>query len=165
MDGTFTTRFVDPYLKFHVWAYERSDGRWGAHSGGVPALLLTTTGAKSGLPRTHGLTYCVDRGDLVVVASNGGGDRNPAWYHNILADPRVRVRVGRRVLDATARVAGPEERAELWPKVNRANRGLAPYLHSGATGRYDVYQRHTSRTIPVVVIRPDRGGPRHADGG
>ena len=154
--GIFTTRFVDPYLKLHKLVYERTDGRIGKHSGGVPALLLTTTGRKSGLARTNGLTYCRDRGDLIVVASNGGADRPPAWLLNIEADPRVTVRVGRTVTPATARVAGDEDRAQLWPLVNRSNRGLAPIIHPGVRGRYDVYQRHTTRTIAVVIITPDR---------
>ena len=156
MDGIFTTRFVGPYLKFHKWVYEWSDGRVGKHSNRIPALLLTTTGRRSGLARTNGLTYCTDRGDLIVVASNGGSDRPPAWLFNLQADPRVRVRVGRQVLEATARVATPEEQAQLWPKVNRINRGLSRFFHSGVTGRYDVYQRHTARPIPVVIIRPNR---------
>ena len=156
MDGIFTTRFVDPYLKAHRWVYERTDGRIGKHSGGVPALLITTTGRKSGLARTNGLTYCRDRGDYIVVASNGGGDRPPAWLLNIEADPRVTLRVGRRVFPATARVATDQEQAFLWPLVNRTNRGLAPLFHPGVTGRYDVYQRNTDRRIPVVVITPER---------
>jgi len=157
--GIFTTRFVDPYLKLHAYVYERSDGRVGKHSGGVPALLLTTTGRRSGLLRTHGLTYCRDRGDLIVVASNGGSDKPPAWLLNIQADPTVTVRVGRRVVTATARVATDEEQAFLWPLVNRTNRGLSRIVHRGVTGRYDVYQRHTRRRIPVVVITPDRISP------
>ena len=156
MDGIFTTRFVGPYLKVHKYVYERTDGRIGKHSGGVPALLLTTTGRKSGLPRTNGLTYCRDRGDYIVVASNGGGDRPPAWLLNLQADPRVTLRVGRRVFPATARVATDEEQAYLWPLVNRTNRGLAPLFHPGVTGRYDVYQRNTTRKIPVVILSPDR---------
>ena len=156
MDGIFTTRFVDPYLKYHRWVYEWSDGRVGKHSNRIPALLLTTTGRKSGLSRTNGLTYCTDRGDVIVVASNGGSDKPPAWLLNLQADPRVTVRLGRRVVGATARVAGTEEQTQLWPKVNRTNRGMAPLFHSGVTGRYDVYQRHTSRTIPVVIIQLDR---------
>ena len=154
--GIFTTRFVDPYLKLHAYVYERSDGRVGKHSGGVPALLLTTTGRRSGLLRTHGLTYCRDRGDLIVVASNGGSDKPPAWLLNIQTDPTVTVRVGRRVVTATARVATDEDQAFLWPVVNRTNRGLSRIVHRGVTGRYDVYQRHTRRRIPVVVITPDR---------
>jgi F420H(2)-dependent quinone reductase len=163
VEGIFTTRFVDPYLRFHAYIYERSDGRFGKHSNRVPALLLTTTGRKTGLPRTHGLTYCRDRGDLIVVASNGGSDRPPAWLLNLQADPRVRVRVGRQVMAATARVADPEERAQLWPLVNRTNRGMARIFHRGVRGRYDVYQRHTTRIIPVVIITPDRTPPNGAD--
>jgi len=156
VDGIFTTRFVDPYLRFHKYIYEKSDGRFGTHSNRVPALLLTTTGRRSGLPRTNGLTFCRDRGDLIVVASNGGSNRPPAWLLNLQADPAVTVRVGRSVFKATARVAGAEERAELWPLVNRTNRGMARIFHPGVSGRYDVYQRHTSRVIPVVVITPER---------
>ncbi len=158
MDGIFTTRFVDPYLRLHRYVYERSDGRVGKHSNRVPALLLTTTGRRTGLLRSHGLTYCRDRGDLVVVASNGGSDRPPAWLLNLEADPQVTVRVGRQVFRATARVAAPEERAQLWPKVNRTNRGMARLFHPGVTGRYDVYQRHTTREIPVVILTPERPG-------
>jgi deazaflavin-dependent oxidoreductase (nitroreductase family) len=156
--GIFTTRFVDPYLRAHAYLYQRTDGRVGKHSGGVPALLLTTAGRKSGLARIHGLTYCRDRGDLIVVASNGGSDRPPAWLLNLQADPRVTVRLGRHVIGATARVADPEEQAQLWPLVNRSNQGLSRLFHRGVTGRYDVYQRHTARRIPVVIITPDRDG-------
>ena len=74
----------------------------GKHSNRVPALLLTTTGRKTGQPRTNGLTYCRDRGDIIVVASNGGSDRPPAWLLNLQADPGVTVRVGRQVMAATA---------------------------------------------------------------
>ncbi len=158
MDGIFTTRFVDPYLRLHRYVYERSDGRVGKHSNRVPALLLTTTGRRTGQLRSQGLTYCRDRGDLVVVASNGGSDRPPAWLLNLQAEPRVAVRVGRTVFPATARVATPEERAQLWPKVNRTNRGMARLFRPGVTGRYDVYQRHTTREIPVVILTPERPG-------
>jgi F420H(2)-dependent quinone reductase len=160
VDGIFTTRFVGPYLRAHKYIYEKSDGRVGKHSNRVPALLLTTVGRRSGLPRTNGLTYCRDRGDIIVVASNGGSDRPPAWLLNLQADPEVTVRLGRTVIRATARVADPEERAHLWPLVNRTNRGMAPLFHPGVRGRYDVYQRHTARVIPVVIISPERpAGP------
>jgi deazaflavin-dependent oxidoreductase (nitroreductase family) len=163
MDGIFTTRFVGPYLRAHRYIYEATDGRVGKHSNRVPALLLTTTGRKSGLSRTHGLTYCRDRGDYIVVASNGGSDRPPAWLLNLQADPQVRLRVGRQVMDATARVATPEEQAHLWPLVNRTNRGMSRLFHPGVTGRYDVYQRHTTRPIPVVIVTPQRPPARHRD--
>jgi deazaflavin-dependent oxidoreductase (nitroreductase family) len=156
VDGIFTTRFVDPYLRFHKYIYERTDGRFGKHSNRVPALLITTTGRKSGLPRTNGLTYCRDRGDIIVVASNGGSDQPPAWLLNLQADPQVSVRVGRQVMGARARVANPEEQSQLWPLVNRKNRGMSRIFHRGVAGRYDVYQRHTERQLPVVIITPDR---------
>ena len=154
--GTFSTRFVGPYLKLHAYVYERSDGRIGKHSNRVPALLLTTTGRKSGQARTVGLTYYPDGDDVIVVASNGGSDHPPAWFLNLQAEPRVKLRLGRQVVVATARIGAPEERARLWPLVNRTNRGMAPLFHPGATGRYDAHQRHTSREIPVVIITPDR---------
>ncbi len=163
MDGIFTTRFVDPYLRFHKYIYEKSDGRVGKHSNRVPALLLTTIGRKSGLSRTNGLTFCRDRGDLIVVASNGGSDRPPAWLLNLEANPEVTVRVGREVMGARARVAGSDERSQLWPLVNRTNRGMSRLFHRGVTGRYDVYQRHTSREIPVVIITPERDPSRSAN--
>jgi F420H(2)-dependent quinone reductase len=156
VDGIFTTRFVDPYLRFHKFIYAKTEGRVGKHSNRVPALLLTTTGRKSGLPRTNGLTYCRDRGDIIVVASNGGSDRPPAWLLNLEANPRVTIRLGRQVTAATARVAGSEERSQLWPLVNRTNRGMARLFHPGVSGRYDVYQRHTTREIPVVIVTPER---------
>lgn len=155
-DGVFIYRFTGPYLRWHRYIYERTDGRVGKHSNRVPALLLTTTGRKSGLPRTVGLIYCTDRGDYIVAASNGGSDRPPAWLLNVEADPKVTIRVGRRVMPATARVADPEERAQLWPLVNRATGGTARFFHPGVSGRYDVYQRHTSRRIELVIISPDR---------
>jgi F420H(2)-dependent quinone reductase len=156
VDGIFTTRFVGPYLRAHKYIYEKSDGRFGKHSNRVPALLLTTVGRRSGQRRTNGLTYCRDRSDIIVVASNGGSHRPPAWLLNLQANPEVSVRLGRTVVRATARVATPEERAQLWPLVNRTNRGMAPLFHPGVSGRYDVYQRHTSRVIPVVIISPER---------
>jgi deazaflavin-dependent oxidoreductase (nitroreductase family) len=125
------------------------------HAGGRPALLLTTTGRRSGLSRTVALIYARRGSDLVVIASNGGSDRHPGWYHNVVADPVVSVQIGRRRVQATARTAEGSEREELWTLVNKNNRGLAPWLHSGATGRYDGYQTHTARTIPVVVLTPD----------
>ena len=152
MDGIFTTRFVDPYLRFHKYIYERSDGRFGKHSNRVPALLLTTTGRKSGLPRTNGLTYCRDRGDLIVVASNGGSDRPPAWLLNLQAEPESRSAWAARWWRPRPGWRPPGA-AQLWPLVNRTNRGMSRIFHRGVRGRYDVYQRaHERGQIPVVII-------------
>jgi deazaflavin-dependent oxidoreductase (nitroreductase family) len=134
--------------------YRLSQGFLGRHVGGRPALLLTTCGRHSGLDRTVALIYARREGDLVVVGSNGGSQHHPAWYLNIGADPHVQVQLGRRRATATARIATGDERDNLWTLVNRKNRGLAWLIYPGAKGRYDVYQRHTRRTIPVVVLTP-----------
>lgn len=144
-----------PYLRLHQALYRLSGGLLGKHVGGRPALLLTTKGRRSGAPRTVALIYARRGRDLVVVASNGGNDRHPAWYQNLVADPVVSVQIGRSQMQATARTAEGDERDELWALVNKHNRGLAPLLHRGAAGRYDGYQTHTARNIPVVVLAPD----------
>jgi deazaflavin-dependent oxidoreductase (nitroreductase family) len=98
------------------------------------------------------LIYFKDGASWVVVASNGGSDHGPGWLANLRTEPHVLVQVGRRKWSATARVAMPEERARLWPLVNHNNRGLAPLFHPGAHGRYDAYQRNTSREIAIVIL-------------
>jgi F420H(2)-dependent quinone reductase len=143
-----------PYLKAHQFLYRRSGGRIGTRAGGAPALLLTTTGRRSSQPRTCALIYLQDGDRLVVVASKGGSDQPPAWLLNLQAHPDVIIQIGRRTFPARATVASAEERERLWPLVNRNNRGLAPLIHRGAIGRYDVYQRHTARVLPLVVLAP-----------
>lgn len=155
MDRVPSTLVVIPYLKLHQALYRASGGRFGKHAGGAPALLLTTTGRRSGEPRTAALIYLRDGDDLVVVPSNGGSATPPSWLANLRADPSVTVQVGTETSPARARIASDEERDRLWPLVNRNNRGLAPVLHPGAKGRYDVYQRHTSRPIPLVILTPN----------
>jgi deazaflavin-dependent oxidoreductase (nitroreductase family) len=78
----------------------------------------------------------------------------PSWLLNLQADPDVGVQIGRKKFSARASVASAEERERLWPRVNRHNMGLAPIMHPGARGRYDVYQRHTTRLIPLVLLEP-----------
>lgn len=152
MDRTPSTLVIGPYLKLHSMIYKATNGAIGKHLAGTPSLMLTTTGHKSGLPRTVVLSYMRDGDDWVVVASNGGSDRAPAWLTNLSADPAVTVQDGRTIVAARARVASDAERARLWPLVNRNNRGLSGMFHRGATGRYDVYQRHTARPIPIVIL-------------
>ena len=145
-----------PYLKLHQALYRRSGGRVGERVGGARTLLLTTTGRKSGEPRTSALIYMQDGDRLVVAASKGGSDEPPHWLLNLVARPAVEVQIGRKRFAASASVASRAERERLWPLVNRNNRGLAPLIHRGARGRYDVYQRHTERVIPLVLLEPTR---------
>jgi deazaflavin-dependent oxidoreductase (nitroreductase family) len=119
-------------------------GRFGWTVAGMPALELTTTGRRSGEPRTVWLTSPVREGAaLVIVASRGGDDNAPAWFLNLVDQPDVQVRLqGKEFEPMRARVATAEERERLWPEV------VAGY--SG----YAAYQRKTEREIPLVLLEP-----------
>jgi F420H(2)-dependent quinone reductase len=131
-------------LSLHQRLYERTDGRLGHRTIGVPSLLLRTTGRKSGQPRSAALVYARDGQDYVLVASNGGSDQAPGWLFNVEATPAVEIQVARSRMAATARVvrAGDESYPRLWKLVNDRNHG-----------RYERYQVKTDRKIPLVVIR------------
>lgn len=132
-----------PWVNEHMQRYLATGGEDGHEwKPGVPTLLLTTRGRKSGLLRRTALIYGRDGDAYVVVASRGGAPTHPAWYLNLTADPQVRVQVGAEEFDARARTATPEERARLWPDMAR----IWP--------AYDDYQRRTDREIPVVILEP-----------
>ena len=126
----------------HTLVYRASGGWIGHRFGGLipQTLLLDHVGAKSGQKRTSPLTYTRDGDDLVLVASKGGYPQNPAWFYNLKANPDTYVQVGRERRPVRARVATPEERKRLWPKV------VDTY------GGYAVYQRRTPREIPLVIL-------------
>ncbi len=119
-------------------------GRVGWYAYGMPMLELTTTGRKTGEKRTTMLSSPVQRGEtIVVVASLGGSDVHPAWYLNLVAEPRVEVNFrGRGTRPMQARVADAAERAQLWPEVVKDHRN------------YAAYQRKTAREIPLVLLEP-----------
>ncbi|MGK5532412.1 nitroreductase family deazaflavin-dependent oxidoreductase [Streptomyces sp. URMC 129] len=129
------------WVNDHIRRYVETDGREGhLWRDGVPTLLLTTRGRKSGLMRRTALIYGRDGDDYLVVASQGGKPEHPAWYHNLVADPEVHLQVGADKFRARARTATPEERARLWPRMTE----IWP--------DYDEYQTKTTRQIPVVVL-------------
>jgi F420H(2)-dependent quinone reductase len=130
------------FLRTAVWLYRRTGGRIGGRMFGAPLLLLTTTGRRSGRPWTVPLMYQTDGDRWVIIASNGGSPRHPAWWHNLRSTPQASVEVGRNKFAVTAAEVGGEERERLW-------RGMAD-MYSG----YDGYARKTDRTIPVVVLSP-----------
>ncbi len=105
-------------------------------------LLLTTTGRKTGRTYTHTLAYLRQGDALLIVASNNGSDRPPAWYLNLTANPHVHVRAGRQQGDYLARTASPEERLDLWPTLVAYH---PPYAQ---------HQQQTAREIPVVILTP-----------
>ena len=107
---------------------------------GGKLLLLTTTGAKSGQPRTNPLAYFQDGDRIIIVASKGGAPTNPDWYHNLLAHPTVTLEVGTEKYQAQARVAEGAERERLFTQITAQSPGFAEY------------QRNTPRQIPVVIL-------------
>jgi deazaflavin-dependent oxidoreductase (nitroreductase family) len=126
----------------HRVLYSASDGRLGGRFFGSQILLLTTTGRKTGRPRTWPLTYFSERDRLVVLAANGGQPNNPAcWYLNLRANPRVSVQLGENTRLMSAHTAEGEERARLWSRA----------VHEYPA--YEGYQRKTDRQIPVVILR------------
>jgi deazaflavin-dependent oxidoreductase (nitroreductase family) len=129
-------------LWLYQWVYEKTDGRF-TWLAGLPVLLLRTIGRKSGEERTAALVYLRDGDNLVVVASNGGSDRAPGWFFNLQKNPDVGVQIGRQRTRMRAWIADPQERARLWPLVNRNN-----------SNRYDGYQAKTKRQIPIVILSP-----------
>ena len=132
-------------LRVHEKLYKATDGRVGHSMIGVPTLLLRTTGRKSGATRTNALVYARDGGDYLVVPSNGGAPKNPAWLHNVRATPDVEIQIGRERQPATARVVEPSdpEYGRMWQIVNENNKD-----------RYTAYQEKTSRPIRVVALTP-----------
>jgi deazaflavin-dependent oxidoreductase (nitroreductase family) len=144
---TYTREQVRRFLiralsRVHARAYRMSRGRILDRIAGMPVLLLTTTGRRSGKRRTATLTYFRDGTDLVVIASFGGADLPPAWWLNLQRDPRASVLVGGTTSKVTARAATPEEHDRLWPLVTETYSGYARY------------QERTARPIPVVLLTP-----------
>jgi deazaflavin-dependent oxidoreductase (nitroreductase family) len=130
-----------PFAREHIERYVATNGEDGHLWNGVPTLLITTTGAKTGRRIRQALIYGrSEAGGYVVVASKGGAPTHPGWFFNLQANPKVTVQVGAEVFEAVPRVAEGAERAALWTQMN----GIWP--------PYDEYQTKTDRVIPVVVL-------------
>jgi deazaflavin-dependent oxidoreductase (nitroreductase family) len=126
----------------HRALYRLSGGRAVGRVWGLSILLLTTTGRKSGEPRTTPLCYFPDGDDLVVVASNGGMDWYPDWWLNLIKEPNATIQIGSSRRAVVARQATSEERERLWATLTASAPG---YLE---------YQRRTSREIPLGILQP-----------
>src|SRR5207302_5129848 len=127
----------------HRGVLKASGGRLGWEGSGMPVLELTTTGRKSGQPRSVMLTSPFQEGStIVVVASRGGDDHHPAWFLNLRDNPDVEVKTKEGTRKMRARVASPEERARMWPLVTADHKNYAGY------------QTKTEREIPLVLLEP-----------
>lgn len=125
----------------HRTVYEKTGGRIGGNLAGRRMLLLTTTGRKSGKQFTTPLACFSDGDNLIVVASNNGQDRHPAWWLNLEHTPEVEIRIGREPRRVCAETVRGDERARLWPWLLKQN---PPYAK---------YEKQTKREIPVVILK------------
>ena len=124
----------------HVERYRETAGQEGHDWRGTVTLLLTTTGRKSGFPRTAPLIYQPYGDAYVIVASKGGAPDPPEWYLNLLANPEAKVQIRGEIFDVVARDAMPQEKPDMWRTM------------VAAWPAYDEYQAKTDREIPVVVL-------------
>ena len=126
-----------------TFLYRLSGGRIaGKWKGRNPILLLDHVGAKSGRRRTTPIVYTEHERDLILVASRGGTEHHPGWFHNLRANPKTTAQVGRRKIGVTARLASDDERERLWPMLVAENPD------------YGAYEEFTRRKFPVVVLTP-----------
>jgi deazaflavin-dependent oxidoreductase (nitroreductase family) len=137
----------DAVFKFtnalHRGVFKATNGKLMGKFFGMPVVMLTTTGRKSGKPRTSMLTSPVREGDKVVlVASKGGDPKHPMWFLNLRENPDVEATYDGHKRKMRARVATPEEKQDLWPKVVAGYKGYADY------------QKKTTRDIPLVILEP-----------
>jgi deazaflavin-dependent oxidoreductase (nitroreductase family) len=128
------------WVNEHIHNYVETDGRNGHMWRGVPTLLLTTVGRKSGKKRRTALIYGKDGDNYIVVASRGGHSKHPAWYLNLVENPEVDVQVGADKFSARAHTASDKEKPRLWK------------LMASIWPAYNDYQAKTKREIPVVVL-------------
>jgi deazaflavin-dependent oxidoreductase (nitroreductase family) len=134
------------FTRAHCAIYRGTRGLVGGRLLGIQMLLLTTKGRKTGRTRTLPLAYVEYRGDLVIVASNGGSPHPPAWWLNLQSARSAQVQVGGERFEVVWRVAPPGERMEYWRKLQ------------AAIPAYRIYRVRTEREIPIVLLRRQSPG-------
>lgn len=139
-------KLVELFWKVHPRLYQWTGGRLAGEMMNLPVLLLTTTGRRTGQPRTKALMYLPKADAYVVVASYLGEPRHPAWWLNLQAKPDASIQVGNQHIAVAAREAEGDEREQLWSAIVARQRDYAEY------------QKRTTRRVPVVVLEPRRPG-------
>lgn len=149
LDKPYVGKIIKAMSKVNVAIYRWTGGllgsKWRVGSAfpwGIPVLLLTTTGRKSGHPRVAPLLFIEDDANVIIVASQGGLPNDPLWYKNLQANPDCEVQIKRRKMKMKARTASTDEREGLWPK-------LVDHYPDFAS-----YATWTDRVIPVVILEP-----------
>ena len=132
-------------LSIYIFLYRLTSGAIGGRMAGLNVLLLTTTGRKTGQPRTTPLGYFKQDGNFVIIASNGGAPQNPAWFYNLKSNPQVTIQIGNKQLKAKAEVIDAQKRTQLWADLVK----MAP--------AYERYTQRTNREIPLVILQPVQG--------
>lgn len=143
MPAVRKTKLMKLIWKVHPWIYQQTGGRIGARMFGVPILLLTTKGRRTGQARTTPLMYLNKGQSWVVAASYAGEPRHPAWWLNLEAEPHAQIQRRALVTRVVARETEGEEREQLWLEIVQQDRSFAEY------------QRRTIRRIPVVILEPE----------
>jgi len=129
------------YLFFHNFIYIYSNGRIGKNLNGRPCLILETVGAKTKLIRKNVLVYLKEGNEICLVASRGGSEKNPGWYHNLKNNKVSIISIGTEKFEVTSREVFNEERIEWWVKMDFLN-----------NGGYEEYQKRTERIIPIMIL-------------
>ena len=129
------------FIYCHNYIYIYSNGRIGKTLAGRPCLILHSTGAKTKLQRKNVLSYLKESNSFCIVASNGGREKNPSWYHNLISNPECKIQIGRKILSGNANQIHDEEYIEWWSKMDNMNKG-----------GYSNYQKMTKRKIPLILI-------------
>ena len=129
-------------MAISISLYRLTGGKLGGKVQGLPVLLLTTTGCKTGKKRITPLGYIEHDGSYVITATNAGFETHPAWFHNLKSHPQVALQVRDKQLTAVAEIADPNLRKQLWAKFVERAPG------------YGAYEKRTTREIPMVLLRP-----------
>ena len=133
---------VNLFMKLQVFVFRLTHGKGMAFMRGMPILLLNSVGRKTGKKRATPLMYLRDGENYVIIASNNGSDKNPAWFYNISNSPQVEIEVPGNTLEVIPAIASETEKERLWSQLI----AKAPF--------YEAYRKGTTRVIPMIVLQP-----------